>query len=544
MTSIAFGYLPKINETARYGVAVAQSEFVKAVLSHGTYDRYVFLCDSVYTLQEALDDLKLYPNHERAEMVLFDDHQSLRQIDQLVLCLPDSTITDMVNLRKFFGKAEWPITGVTHSLSYTSGIPSLLAAFFEDMYSYDCLVCTSHAGRKVVENIIHSMMDYLSDRTGVNLKWQVQLPVIPLGVDASFYTAGDKRSSRRRFGIPGNSKVFLYVGRFSITFKMDPWPLLLSFSENLGKEKEDVLLVIAGNDSEQVTPQMKRFVNSLGIADKVLILPNITNQEKLSLYSAADVFLSPIDNVQETFGLAIIEAMSAGLAVIASDWNGYRESIIDGETGFLIPTYWADCVDHVSHSTLMKDDRAIHWLLSQAVSVDMAELGRLMRVFYDNPDLSKRMGEKGRQRVLDYYDWPKVIHKYEELWDMIVKQAVEAQQSNDGSNRHGVISYDFLKVFGHYSTGCITTDTRLTITPLGLRFLKGEIQLLPLTLNLSPFRSSLFYDIASGCSDGRSYAVYTLIQKARRSDEIESEVVFHHIIRLVKYCILEIVSLK
>ncbi len=56
------------------------------------------------------------------------------------------------------------------------------------------------------------------------------------------------------------------------------------------------------------------------------------------VWHAADVFVSPSDNIQETFGLAVIEAMASGLPVVASDWDGYRDLVADGETGFLVPT--------------------------------------------------------------------------------------------------------------------------------------------------------------------------------------------------------------
>ena len=54
--------------------------------------------------------------------------------------------------------------------------------------------------------------------------------------------------------------------------------------------------------------------------------------------TASDAFLSLVDCLQETFGLTPIEAMASGLPVVVSDWNGYRDSVIEGRTGFRIPT--------------------------------------------------------------------------------------------------------------------------------------------------------------------------------------------------------------
>ena len=53
--------------------------------------------------------------------------------------------------------------------------------------------------------------------------------------------------------------------------------------------------------------------------------------------SAADIFVFPIDNVQETFGLAPVEAMAAGLPVIVSDWDGLKETV-SPDAGIRVPT--------------------------------------------------------------------------------------------------------------------------------------------------------------------------------------------------------------
>ena len=54
-------------------------------------------------------------------------------------------------------------------------------------------------------------------------------------------------------------------------------------------------------------------------------------------YSGADIAAYPIDNMQESFGLSLIEAMAAGLPVIASNWDGLRDTV-SPDVGIRVPT--------------------------------------------------------------------------------------------------------------------------------------------------------------------------------------------------------------
>ena len=69
---------------------------------------------------------------------------------------------------------------------------------------------------------------------------------------------------------------------------------------------------------------------------------------KRQALSACDLVLSLVDNVQETFGLSIAEAMAAGRPVVASNWDGYRDLLRDGIDGFLIPSRWDEQADSLS----------------------------------------------------------------------------------------------------------------------------------------------------------------------------------------------------
>lgn len=67
-------------------------------------------------------------------------------------------------------------------------------------------------------------------------------------------------------------------------------------------------------------------------------MTDLSERDKLLLYRSSDVYFSPSDTVQESFGMSLTEAMACGLPLIVSDWNGYKDVLIHGITGFKVPT--------------------------------------------------------------------------------------------------------------------------------------------------------------------------------------------------------------
>jgi hypothetical protein len=59
------------------------------------------------------------------------------------------------------------------------------------------------------------------------------------------------------------------------------------------------------------------------------------------IWSAADIFTHLVDNIQETFGQAPVEAMAAGLPVVVTDWVGFRDTVRHGVDGMLVRTTMA-----------------------------------------------------------------------------------------------------------------------------------------------------------------------------------------------------------
>jgi len=97
------------------------------------------------------------------------------------------------------------------------------------------------------------------------------------------------------------------------------------------------LYIVAGNGPEY--PAIQDAIRRLKLEDRVLMTGRVTDATRNLLYNAADVFIMPNITVPgdvEGFGIAIIEAGSCGLPVVASDIQGIRDAVIDGVTGYRV----------------------------------------------------------------------------------------------------------------------------------------------------------------------------------------------------------------
>ena len=176
-----------------------------------------------------------------------------------------------------------------------------------------------------------------------------------------------KSEARRKLGLPPDHAIILCLARFAPITKMDLHPCLLALQRLIRENgHERILLVAAGSvDKSDVY-----FEVMVGLTNHVLMKADFPAEEKGLLLAAADVFLSPSDNLQESFGIAPVEAMLAGLPCVLSNWNGYRELVRDGETGFLIPTYSSDLdAIFVPRTFIHPVERSFY--MAQATAVDI-----------------------------------------------------------------------------------------------------------------------------------------------------------------------------
>jgi len=126
----------------------------------------------------------------------------------------------------------------------------------------------------------------------------------------------------------------LYVGRHEVWKRID---LAVKVLAKIVKKYPDIRLVVRGPFSTH-TQALKKMAKKLGLKDKVLFSPGGSSQEELKkLYFNAAVYVFP--SKKEDFGIVIVEAMGAGVPVVAWNSGGPTDIVVDGKTGFLVRPY-------------------------------------------------------------------------------------------------------------------------------------------------------------------------------------------------------------
>ena len=189
--------------------------------------------------------------------------------------------------------------------------------------------------------------------------------IIPNGVDLDRFADAEPFEELR----DGTINI-LFVGRFE---ERKGLIHLLRAYHRLRKRHVDARLLIIGSGPKQ--REYRRFIGLRQIRD-VEFLGRVSDDAKARYFASADIFCAPATG-QESFGIVLLEAMAAGVPIVASDIHGYKNVVQRGVQGLLVEP---------------RNHRAL-----------AAALYRLA----GDPDLRHRMGEEGRAKAPEY-SWDRV----------------------------------------------------------------------------------------------------------------------------------------
>jgi glycosyltransferase involved in cell wall biosynthesis len=181
------------------------------------------------------------------------------------------------------------------------------------------LICPSHFLAKQIK------------QSGLSLCVEVLPNFIDLDLFSKYLFASDENYFRRRYKISAQDRVILFVGKLE---KMKGvWDLIESFKSMLDNcpELRASKLVIVGEGPEKVS--LQHFALKQKMREKIVFTGKLSQEEVICAYKASDIFSIP-SSIAENCPLVMLEAMSAGLPIIASKKGGIPELLANN--GILI----------------------------------------------------------------------------------------------------------------------------------------------------------------------------------------------------------------
>jgi glycosyltransferase involved in cell wall biosynthesis len=339
------------------------------------------------------------------------------------LYYPAPDFARFANYRYSSGHNSYSIVGVTHTTASQSAIDSILNCFIEPLMPWDALICTSKSVKNSVDTLYDEYYNILKNRLGITKKPNFETPIIPLGVHSNDYNFTDDQinSNRKSLGINENDIVLLFLGRLSFHAKAHYLPMYLAVNKVKESLPSDVNIHLIQTGWFPNDPVEKMFRE-----DTAKIAPNVKfhfldgrkpSNKRLS-FSVSDIFISLVDNFQETFGLTPLEGMAAGLPVIVSDWDGYRDTVRDGIDGYRIPSATMEPGNGYNYYEryYLGLDTYDHYIgrTSQTVSINIVECIEKIKLLASDKDLRIKLGKNAKKRAQDY-EWSNIIDSYKLL---------------------------------------------------------------------------------------------------------------------------------
>ena len=478
----AFYYMAEGYQTSGKSIMGRQSAgegFLSGFAKHAGVDRFYCYGPNVEQYQHFQRSItQATGKGQSCSFIPFAHFPSLSQVG--CLFVPGPCLSNDAWVRRSFNSRAYSICGVTHTTATERIMDSIGALLIDPVQSWDAIVCTSTVVKKTLERVIDSYADYLEDRMGVRPQMSVQLPIIPLGVDCEQFSPPEgeayRAAWRDKLGITDDAIAVLYVGRLNFTAKAHPLPMFLALEEAARQTGKQIHLLLAGWFDPPTTESLwredaQKFCPSVTVA----FLDGRQEDIRREIWSAADIFTSLSDNIQETFGLTPIEAMAAGLPVVVTDWDGYRDTVRDGIDGFRVPVFlpepgrgeelairFANNVDSYGRYC---------GSVSQMTSVDLdACVAAYVKLIQDKA-LRSKLGEAGRQRAVEQYDWRHVVRQYQELWqELTLRRMRELETAPRSKGKQPLpLRLDPFELFQEYPTDCINSGSLLALRPGNMR---------------------------------------------------------------------------
>ncbi len=249
---------------------------------------------------------------------------------------------------------------------------------------------------------------------------------IPCGFDPQELWPINKRAAAREIGLQDDQWTVLQLGRMVPRKGVDT--AICGFAQMVKKQNVPARMLVVGGEArtpdESITPEigrLRKIAADEGVLDRMIFSGRRGREELKYYYSAADVFIST--PWYEPFGITPVESMACGTPVIGARVGGIKHTVVDGETGYLVPP---------------NDPQAI--------------ADRLLELYQDRNKL-QQLRQNGIRRVNEFFTWRKVSESLARFYeDVLVDAELQAvshrygqglYQAEDRSEDLNVVSRNF-----------------------------------------------------------------------------------------------------
>lgn len=356
---------------------------------------------------------------------------------QGALFIPGPGLGDAARFRLRAGPGAWSITGVTYTLCSHTAMDALTDILAAPVMPWDAVICATSVAKQAVSTLFQLQAEYFSWRFGTKNFVVPQLPIIPFGIhtkDFAFSTQ-EKQTARLSLKALDEEVLVLFAGRLSFHAKAHPYPMLTALEKAAQISKKKVCLLLCGqfpNDAikNAFIQGAQRYAPSI----RTQWIDGKSSQAYRQAWAASDLFISLSDNLQETFGITPVEAMASGLPVLVSDWDGYKDTVIDCETGFRI-TSWMPPPNLGSALAASFEMGTINYdqyigIACLDVSLDQLQLIDRLTMLIQSPQMRAQMGAAGQKRARLVYDWQVVMKDHMKLWESLDEMRQKAVNNN------------------------------------------------------------------------------------------------------------------
>ena len=383
------------------------------------------------------------------------------------LYYPSPAAKDFSYSRNAYNPGAFSVMGVTHTLSSNGAMEQVADLVLPPFKPWDAMVCTSQAAFDFTSRLHDEMKVWWAVQTGATRFNTPQMPVIALGIDCPSFTPEPKlrETARAALQLQAHEVAFLFSGRLSFHAKANPAPMYQALEQ--AAQHASVVCIEAGvfpNDA----------IRTGFLAAQKALAPSVRfiwvdGQDELryrQAWQGADAFVSLSDNIQETFGLTPVEAMAAGLPVVVSDWNGYKDTVRDGVDGFRVPTILPPAGvggDLAMRHALGLDTYDFYiGRASLATVIEPTALAQACIALASQPELRERMGAAGLARATRDFDWPVILQRYAQLAGELTKIRLAAGPQ---APEPWVQRADPFARFGHFSSQTLAGNARVLAQP-------------------------------------------------------------------------------